>query len=328
MSIWKQFCHRFSIALLPVLCVLAGSGASAQAYPSKSIRLIVGAPPGGGSDFVARILAQQLSSSFGQAVVIDNRGGAAGNIAADLTAKAPPDGYTLIIVSNSHASSVNLYSKLPYDPVKDFAPITQLTANFFFLTVHPSSPAKTVKEFVAYAKSRKGELTYASAGSGQGAHLGMEMFKLQAGFDAIHVPFSGIGPATTAVLGGQVNVALLTAPSTVPLMKVGKLRVLGVAAPRRLAQFPDLPTIAEAGYPGFEVNNWQGLLAPSRTPKEIIAKLHQESVRTFKVADVVDRLAVVGTEPVGSTPQEFAAFLQAEITKWGKVIKQSGAKVE
>ena len=319
---------RWSTVWPLAACAFVCSAVCAQTYPTKPVRLIVAAAPGGGSDFVARLLAQQLSPALGQPVVIDNRAGAGGNIAAELTAKAPPDGYTLIVVANSHASSVSLYRKLSYDPVKDFAPITQLTANFFFLTVHPSSPAKTVKEFVAFAKSKKGELTYASAGSGQGAHLGMELFKMLAGFDAVHVPFSGIGPATTALLGGQVNVALLTAPSTVPLMKVGKLRVLGVTGPKRLALLPEVPTVAESGYPGYEVNNWQGLLAPAGTPKEIVAKIYREIAKGLKAPDVVERFAGVGTEPVGSPPQEFAAFLQAEIAKWAKVIKQSGARAD
>ena len=215
-----------------------------------------------------------------------------------------------------------------YDPIKDFAPISHLVSNFFLLAVHPSSPVKTVKEFVALAQSKKGELTYGSAGSGQGAHLGMELFKTLAGFDAVHVPYNGIGPATTSLLGGQVDVALLTPPSTVPLVKAGKLKVLAVTGPKRSAQLPGVPTVAESGYPGYEVNNWQGLLAPARTPKDVITKIHQETARSLKLPEVVERLSVAGTEPIGSTPQEFAAFLHAEIAKWAQVIKQSGARVD
>ena len=209
----------------------AMSGTASAAYPDKPIRVIVPAAPGGGADFVARLLGQHLSPGLGQPIVIDNRAGAAGNIAAELTARAPADGYTLLVVNSSHASNVNLYRNLSYDPIKDFAPISHLVSNFFLLTVHPSSPVKTVKEFVTLAKSKKGELTYASAGSGQGAHLGMELFKTLAGFDAVHVPYNGIGPATTSLLGGQVDVALLTPPSTVPLVTAGKLKVLAVTGP-------------------------------------------------------------------------------------------------
>jgi tripartite-type tricarboxylate transporter receptor subunit TctC len=313
--------------LLLAMCASA-TGAASATYPTKPVRLIVPAAPGGGSDFVARLLAQQLSASVGQSFVVDNRAGAAGNIAAELIARAPADGYTLLVVNSSHASNVNLYRNLSYDPIKDFAPISHLVSNYFLLTVQPSSPVKTVKEFVALAKSKKGELTYGSAGSGQGAHLGMELFKTVAGFDAVHVPYNGIGPATTALLGGQVDFALLTPPSTVPLLKAGKVKVLAATGLKRSAQLPDIPTIAESGHPGFEVNNWQGLVAPARTPKDVIARVHQETARSLKVPKVVDRLSVAGTEPVGSTPQQFAAFLQAEIVKWAKVIKQSGAKVD
>jgi tripartite-type tricarboxylate transporter receptor subunit TctC len=302
--------------------------ASAASYPNKPIRVIVAAAPGGGSDFIARLLGQHLSPVLGQTVVIDNRAGAAGNIAAELTAKAPPDGYTLIVVASSHASNINLYRKLAYDPIRDFAPITQLTANFFLLTVQPSSPATTVKDFVAWAKSKKGSLTYASAGAGQGAHLGMELLKMLAGFNAVHVPYGGIGPATVSLLAGQVDVALLTPPAAMPHVKSGKLKALAVTSPRPVALLPGIPTVAEAGFAGYEVNNWQGLMAPVGTPKEVIAKLHEEVSKALKAPDVVDRLALVATEPVASTPAEFADFLQAEITKWGKVIKQSGARAD
>jgi tripartite-type tricarboxylate transporter receptor subunit TctC len=315
-------------AVAVALAVSTVSGGAIASYPSKPIRVLVPAAPGGGSDFLARLLAQHLSPAFGQPVVIDNRAGAGGNIAAELAAKTPSDGYTLLVVNSSHASNVSLYRNLGYDPIRDFAPISQLASNYFLLTVQPSFPATTVKELIALAKSKKGGLTYASAGSGQGAHLGMELFKAVAGFDAVHVPFNGIGPATTALLGGQVDVALLTPPSTVPLLKAGKLKVFGVTAPKRSSHLPDIPTIAESGYPGYEVNNWQGLVAPARTPKEVIAKIYEETAKSLKLPDVVNRLAVVGTDAVGSPPQDFAAFLRGEIAKWRKVIEQTGAKVD
>lgn len=324
----KRSLSRSSIACALVACAGITGVASAQPYPNKPIRVIVGAAPGGGSDYIARLLAQHLGPAIGQTLVIDNRAGAAGNIAAELTAKAPADGYTLAIVTSSHASNINLYRKLAYDPVRDFAPITQLTANFFLLTVQPSAPASNVKELIAWAKSRKGQQTYASAGAGQGAHLGMELFKMLAGFDAIHVPYGGIGPATVSLLAGQVEVALLTPPAAMPHVKAGKLKALAVTSPKRVALLPGIPTVAEAGFPGFEVNNWQGLLAPAATPREVIGKIHEQTARALKTPEVVERLAVVATEPVASTPQEFAAFLQAEIVKWGKVIKQSGARAD
>jgi len=307
-------------------CVSAIAAESGESYPNKPVRLIVGNAPGGGSDFVARLLAQHIS--LGQTIVIDNRAGAGGIVAAELTANAPPDGYTMVVVASSHTSNVNLYRKLPYDTAKDFAPVTQLTANFFFLAVNPSSPAKTVSEFVALAKAKKGALTYASAGNGQGAHLGMELLKTLGGFDAVHVPYNGIGPAAVALVSGQVEVALLTPPTTVPLMKAGKLKVLALTGPKRLASLADVPTVAESGFPGYEVNNWIGVLAPARTPNEIINKFYAALAGGLKVNEVVERLAAVYTEPVGSTPQEFGAFMQAEIAKWGKVIKQSGARAD
>jgi tripartite-type tricarboxylate transporter receptor subunit TctC len=284
--------------------------------------------PGGGADFVARLLGQHLSPAFGHPVVIDNRAGAGGNIAAEITAKAPPDGYTLLSVNSNHATNVNLYRHISYDPIKDFTPISVLTSNYFLLAVHPSSPVKTIGEFVALAKSKNGQLTYASAGSGQGAHLGMELFKTLAGFDAVHVPYNGMGPATTSLLAGQVNVALLTPPAAVPQIKAGKLRVLAVTSLKRWPLLPGIPTVAESGYPGYELNNWQGLLAPARTPTEVVARIYHETARSLKAPEVVERLAAVVTEPVASPPEEFATFLQAEIAKWAKVIKQSGARAD
>ena len=328
MKISDQCCRQWVAVFALVVCASVTNAAFAQSYPNKPIRLIVPAAPGGGSDFVARMVGEKLSATFGQPVVVDNRPGAGGNIAAEAVAKAPPDGYTLIIVNSSHASNVNLYRKLSYDPVKDFAPVTQLVANFFLLSVNSSSTVTTVKEFVALAKSKKPEIAYASAGSGQGAHLGMELFKTLAAFDAVHVPYNGIGPATVALLGGQVNVALLTPPSTVPQVKAGKLRALAVTGPKRLALLPAVPTVAESGFPGFEVNNWQVLLAPAGTPREVVTKLYEETAKSLKLPDVVERLTAVGTDPVGSTPEECTVFIEAEIAKWGKVIKQSGAKAD
>lgn len=314
------------VVTLLAMCLCAG--VAIASYPVRPIRLIVPFAPGGGTDFVARLLGPQLGLALGQPIVVDNRAGASGNIGTQLAARAPADGYTLLVVASSHATGVSLYRHLPYDPIKDFSPISNLVANYFLLTVHPSSPAKTVREFVALVKSKKAGITYASAGTGQGSHLGMELLKSLAGFDAVHVPYNGIGPAATALLSAQVDVALLTPPATVPLMRAGKLRVLATTGLKRLALAPEIPTVAESGYPGYEVNNWLGLLAPAGTPSEVITRISHETARSLKHHEVTERLAAAGTEAVGSTPEEFAAFLQAEITKWAKVIKQSGAKVD
>ena len=297
-------------------------------FPVKPIRLVVGVTPGGGADFVARLLADKLATALGQPVIVDNRPGAGGNIAAELVANAAPDGHTLLVVNSSHASNVNLYRKLSYDPVKSFSPVSQLTANYFLLAVRPSLPARSIAELVALAKSSATPLTYASAGAGQGGHLGMELFRSQAGFEATHVPYSGIAPATTAVLAGHVDVALLTPPSTIPHMEAGKLKVLGVTGPRRLKLLPDIPSFEESGFGGFEVNNWQALLVPAGTPLAIVAKLQRETARSLALLDVKERLAAAGTEAVGSTPEELGVFLSSEILKWGQVIQRSGAKVD
>ncbi len=310
-----------------LLLLLAGS-TIAQTFPTRPIRFIVAASPGGGSDFVSRLLGQKLTAAFGQSVIIDNRPGAAGNVGAEIAAHSTPDGYTLLIATSSHASNISLYPKIGYHPIKDFAPISQLVSNAFLLTVQSTLPVKSVKEFIILAKARKGELTYGSAGAGQGAHLGMELFKSIAGFDAVHVPYGGIGPATLALLAGQINTALLTPPPTLPHLQTGKLRVLGVTTPSRIPQLPDVPTIAESGFPGFEVNNWQALLAPAGTPAPVIARLYEETAKGLRSPEVVERMNAASTEPVATSPKEFAAFLKLEITKWEKVIRQSGARVD
>jgi len=264
---------------------------------------------------------------LGQPVIVENKAGAAGNVAVEYVARSAPDGYTFVAVASSHATNVNLYSKLGYDPVKDFAPVSLLTTNFFVLVVPAASPARSLSDLVALAK-KKGGINYASAGAGQGNHLGMELLRGQAGFDAVHVPYSGIGPATVAVLGQQVDAALLTPPGAMPHVKEGKLRVLEITAPKRSRFMPDVPTIAELGYPGYELSGWIALFAPARTPQPIIDRMQQEVARVMKDPDVVAKLETVMTEPSGSTPQQLADFLQSEIKVWGKVIKQSGAKVD
>ena len=233
-----------------------------------------------------------------------------------------------MVVASSHATNVNLYSKLSYDPVKDFAPISLLTTNFFVVAVPASSPANNLGELIALAKTKKGGLSYGSAGSGQGNHLGMELLKVRGGFEATHIPYSGIGPATIGLLSEQIDVSLLTPPGAVPHVKSGKLKALAITAPKRSPLMPNVPTVAESGFPGYELSGWIGLLAPAGTPKDIVEKLQQAVAKILKEPDVLAKLESVMAEPVASTPAEFATFLQSEISMWGKVIKQSGAKAE
>lgn len=323
---------RSALIYIAGLALGVGALAPAQAqhsdYPNKPIRMVVGVAAGGGADFIARILAQEVGKSLGQAIVVENRPGAGGNIAAELVARSPADGYTLLMANSSHAINVNLYHNLRFDALKDFAPISQVTANYFYFSVNPALPVKTLGELVTYAKSRNGGMTYASAGNGQGAHLGMELFKKVAHMEAVHVPYNGTAPSLAAVLGQTVDVSLLTPPAVLPNVAGKKLRVLAITGPRRSPALPDVPTVAESGYPGFEVNNWQGLLAPAGTPPEIIAKLHAATIKALKQPAVVKQLETAGTEPIGSSPEEFKRFLAAEISKWGKVIEQSGARAD
>lgn len=304
---------------------LACAGPARAAYPDRPIRLIVGVPPGGGADMIARLLAEALHGELKQPIIVENRPGAGGNIAASEVARSQPDGYTLLLANSSHAINASLYKHLPFDPIKDFAPISQVTANYFFLTTRPDLPVDTLAALVSYARNSKTPLSYASAGVGQGAHLGMAMFIHRAGFEAVHVPYSGTGPSATALLGGHVDMALLTPPATLQYAEAKKIRVLAVTSPQRVAALPNVPTVAESGYPGFEVNNWQGILAPAKTPDEIVTTLQRAIVQALKRPEVVEQLKVNGTDPVGSTPQAFGAFLKSETVKWGEAVKQAGA---
>ena len=315
--------------LLLVLAAALPGAASAQAqYPNKPVRLIVPFPPGGGTDTLARIYGQKLAEVFGQQVIIDNRPGAGTNIGAEIAAKAPPDGYTLLMGNIAHAINVTLYGKLAYDFVKDFTPVTLLASTPNILVVHPSVPVKSVKELIALAKARPGQLDYASAGSGSSSHLAAELFGIMAGVKMTHVPYKGGGPAVIALVGGQVSVGFATTPSVITHVKAGKMRGLGVTTARRSPSTPELPTISEAGVPGYEAGTWYGLLAPAGTPNEIVARLHAESVKLLKLPDVKDRLDATGFESIGNTPEQFAAYIRSEIEKWGKVVKASGARVD
>ena len=303
--------------------------AQADAYPSKSIRIVVPFPPGGATDIAARLIGTKLSERWKQPVVVENKPGAGGNLGSDIVAKAPPDGYTLVMgVTGSHAINTSLYSKMPYDPVADFEPITQVAVVPNVVVVHPGVPAATLAELVALAKKEPGKLNYASLGNGTAAHLTMEMFKTAAGIDLAHIPYKGSAPAVADLLAGQVQVMVDGLPSALPHVKAGKLRALAVTSAKRSAAAPDLPTIAESGYPGFFADAWSGLFAPKHTPKPIVDKLAAEVQRILDLPDVRERLASLGAEPVGSTPAEFAGHVRREIDKWSRVVKASGARVD
>ncbi len=313
-----------TFGLLALLIV--GSPAAQTTYPEKPIRLIVGFPPGSQSDAVARLLGQRLAESLGQPVLVDNAAGAGGNIAADRVAKAAPDGYTLGLLAQPQlAINPSLY-KLAYDPVKDFAPVSQVSAVPTMLVVHNAVPAKNVQELIKLARARPGELTFASSGSGSAAHMAAELFKSVAGLDIRHIPYKGVVAAIPDLLGGRVTMAFLTMSAALPPVRGGKLRALAVTSLRRSSAAPELPTIAESGYPGFEFTAWQGLLAPARTPATIVGKLHLETVKALALPDLRAKFADLGIEGVGNSPDEFAALIKSEIPKWAKVIKESGIK--
>jgi tripartite-type tricarboxylate transporter receptor subunit TctC len=314
----------FRLILAASVIVMAADASPQTAYPEKSIHVVVGFPPGGPSDIVARVLGQKLAESLGKAVVVENVPGAAGNIGADRVAKAASDGYTLAL-ANQAAIVVNpaLY-KLPYDPVKDFAPISQVVVSALVVVVHPSLPAKNMRELVALAKARPGEVTFASGGSGNQVHLAGELLKSMAGIDISHVPYKGVTLAIPDLLGGRVTMMFSPIAVGAPLVREGKLRALAVTSLRRSSAAPELPTIAESGYPGFEVTTWFGLLAPARTPATIVGKLHLETVKVLAQADVRAKFADFGVEGIGNSPDEFAAVIKSEIPKWAKVIKESG----
>jgi tripartite-type tricarboxylate transporter receptor subunit TctC len=308
---------------------LAIAGAEAQQYPTKSIRLVVPFTPGGTTDILARTVGQKLSESWGQQVVIDNRPGAGGNIGTEIVAKAPPDGYTLLMGTiSTHAINASLYKKLAFDPVKDFAPLTRIGRLPNILVVHPSLPVKSVKELIALAKSKPGDLSFASSGSGTSLHLSGELFKMMAGIEMVHVPYKGSSPALTDLLGGQVKVMFDNLPTALPHVKAGKLRALAVTAAKRSPTLPEVPTVAESGLPEFDVSSWFAMFAPAKTPPEIVAKLNGEIVKILNSADVKEKLAQHGVEPAPTSPEELAAFAKAETEKWGKVVKATGATAD
>jgi len=309
--------------------LLVTSSAQAQPdYPAKPIRIVVPSSPGGGTDILARQLAQKLTERWGQQVVVDNRPGAGQMIGIEFVAKAAPDGYTLVMTATPLAVNTVLYKKVPYDPVRDFAPISQVAAMPNMVVTHPALPVRNIRELIAMAKARPGQLVYASSGIGTGPHLSMELFLSMAAVMMGHVPYKGTGPGMIDTIAGQVPVLMSTLLPPLPHIKTGRLRPLGVTGATRVVSLPDVPTVAESGVPGYEVVGWYGIVAPAHTPREVIVKLHAEIASILKSQEVREKLAADGAEPVGSTPEQFAAFIKSEIDKWGKVVKSAGIQVE
>jgi tripartite-type tricarboxylate transporter receptor subunit TctC len=302
---------------------------AAQAqYPAKPVRLIVPFPPGGGTDAMARVLAPKLAEGLGQQVVIDNRGGAGATIGTEIAARSPPDGYTLLLMTVTNAVGMGLYPNLKYDLVRDFAPVTRLATTPHVLVVHPSVPVKTVKELVALAKARPGQLVYSSSGSGTVSHLAGEYFGFLTGTKMLHVPYKGGGPSVTALVSGEAAVGFATMPSVLGQVKAGRLRGIAMTTAQRSASLPHLPTVGDAGIPNYDVGSWYGLSVPAGTSKDIITRLHAETIKLLALPDVKDRLAAGGFEIVTSTPEQYGEFVRAEVERWGKAVKLSGAKAD
>ena len=324
--------RRFRIAAALALAAVAAFApvtAPADTYPSKPIRLVVPFPPGGSLDVVARAIGQKLSEAWGQPVVIDNRPGAGGNIGADLVAKSPADGYTILEGAlSTHAVNVSLYSKMPYDPVRDFAPITLVAVTPNVLVVNPSVPANSVKELVAYAKANPGKLSFGSGSNGSAGHLAGELFKIEAGVDMVHVPYKGAAPAMQDLLAGQTQLMFDNLANSMQYVRAGKLKALAVTTEHRSALVPELPTLAEEGLPGFDISTWWGFMAPAGTPKEVIAKWNAEVTRILDTPEMKAFFAQQGAEARPTSPDVFGAMIQREIVKYAKIVKASGAKVD
>jgi tripartite-type tricarboxylate transporter receptor subunit TctC len=319
----------FRSTVLLALCATAPSAASAaDAYPTRPVRMIVAYPPGGGTDIVGRMMAQKLGEAFAQTVVIDNRGGATGNIGTELAARANPDGYTLLMGNVApNAINVSLFKKLPYDPVKDFAPVSLVAITPNILVVNPAVPVKTVKDLIALAKAKPGVLNFPSAGVGSSSHLAGELLKILAKVDMVHVPYKGGGPALIDTISGQMQVMFATMPAAMPHVKSGKVRPVAVTTDKRSQTLPELPTIAET-VKGYEASTWYGLLAPAGTSPAIVTRLHQDVVKILATPDTREKLVAQGFEPVGNRPAEFGAYIKSEIAKWERVIREAGIKAE
>ena len=316
-----------ALAALVLLASVALAGPSlAQGYPTKPVKLIVGFPPGGPVDVVARIFADKFGTMWNQPVLVENRPGATGNIATDFVAKSAPDGYTILFTANTHVINGALYSKLPYDPIRDFTPISQVAYYSLVLVAHPSVPANTLKEVIALAKANPGKLTFNSAGSGTPTHLTAELFRIAAGIDILHVPYKGGAASTTDLLAGHVQLAFSNPVSALPHVKSGRLRALVTTGVKRSPIFPDIPTVAESGYPGLEAGTWHAFLGPAGLPRDIVSKLATDIFTVLQMADVRARLTATGLEPIGTTPEQLATIMRSDLEKWTRVIHAANIK--
>ena len=311
----------YAASLVCLTCAVASPFAAAQAYPNRAIRFVLPFPPGGGTDTMGRAIGTPLGEALGQQVIVDNRGGAGGNIGAEIAAKSPPDGYTLFMMTGTHTVNATLYKNLGYNLVKDFAPVTHLGGTAYVVVAHPSIPVKSVKQLIAFAKSRPGELSHSSSGTGSGPHLAGELFKSMTGTKMLHIPYKGGGPSVIALVGGEAQVGFTTTPSCIHQIHAGRLRALAVSSAQRSPFLPDLPTVAEAGVPGYETTAWYGMMVPTGTPADIIARLNAETAKVLKQPEVKSRLDATGMVPSSSTPEQLAALIRTEIPKWAKIVK-------
>ena len=316
------------VGLYCIACSLLSSAPAFAGYPDKPVRFVLPFPPGGGTDTLARALGNRLSEGLGAQVVIENRPGAGANIGADIAAHSPPDGYTLFMVTGTHAINATLYKNLSYSLAKDFEPVSELGTTAMVVVVHPTVPVRSVKQLIAFGKARPGQLTHSSSGTGSITQLAAELFKDDAGIKMLHIPYKGGGPSVIALVSGEAAVGFTTTPSCIFQIKAGKLRGLAVTTSKRSPFLPDLPTVAEAGVRGYEAEAWYGMLVPTGTPKDIIKLLHANSVKALKFDDVKKRLDATGLVPVGNTPEEFDRYIRSEIDKWGKVVKALGLRVD
>jgi tripartite-type tricarboxylate transporter receptor subunit TctC len=321
--------HKFAAVLIFAASFSLGGIAWSQTYPAKPVRLIVPFPSGGGADILARVAGRKLGENMRQSLVVDNRAGASGIIGCELVARAAPDGYTLLMgTTGTHSTNPAVFAKLPYDPVKDFAAISLFAESPFILLVHPSLPVKDLREFIAFAKARPGQLNFASSGTGSSSHLGFELFNLMAGIKGVHVPYKGLPPATTDTISGYVTMTWNSITASAPYIKNRQLRALGIGSAKRSALMPEIPTISEAGLGGFELGSWYGIFAPAGTPSDIVRRVSGEIVKAVNDPGVRDQLAALGAEPVGNTPEEFTSLLARDILKWTKVARQAKVKAD
>jgi tripartite-type tricarboxylate transporter receptor subunit TctC len=320
---------RFAVLIVAALCTgTAVTALAADAWPQRSIRLLIPFPPGGAGDIVGRLLGAKLSTALGQQFVIDNRGGGGQVIATEITAHAPPDGYTLFLASVTHSVNPAFFKKLPYDTVRDFAPITLVADSPLVFVAHPSLNVSTIQELIAAAKARPGQINYGSSGPGSGGHLAVELLKSMAKIDLVHVPYKGAAPALVDLLAGQVKIVSTSPLAALPYVKQGRLRALAMTGSTRSHAAPDIPTVAESGVPGYHTSLWYALLAPARTPAAIITRLHDETVRALRTTDLTDQLYAQGADPVGNTPQELQQFIRSEIERWAKVVREGNIRIE